>query len=187
MNTSVHSVIECLLLLFLVYGDTTCPGIQQCTLWYKPASYCQLKQFLHSTVISVSGDSSSPWTHQCTLWYNASYCQMKQLIHCTVILWYMTILLPSLQYTSTHFVIQCLLWSGETIHTLYCDLWYRTIPTPPPLLLYTSMHSVIQYLLRSGETINRGFPTKMVHIYYIACLRYTILVGNPQNTLHWYL
>ena len=26
---------------------------------------------------------------------------------------------------------------------------------------------------------NRGFPTRMVYLYYISCLRYTILVGNP--------
>ena len=26
----------------------------------------------------------------------------------------------------------------------------------------------------------RGFPTRMVYIYYISCLRYTILVGNPR-------
>ena len=29
----------------------------------------------------------------------------------------------------------------------------------------------------------RGFPTRMVYLYYISCLRYTILVGNPQFTL----
>ena len=28
----------------------------------------------------------------------------------------------------------------------------------------------------------RGFPTRMVYLYYILCLRYTILVGNP-----WYM
>ena len=26
----------------------------------------------------------------------------------------------------------------------------------------------------------RGFPTRMVYLYYKSCLRYTILVGNPQ-------
>ena len=26
----------------------------------------------------------------------------------------------------------------------------------------------------------RGFPTTMVYLYYISCLRYTILVGNPR-------
>ena len=26
----------------------------------------------------------------------------------------------------------------------------------------------------------RGFPTRMVYLHYISCLRYTILVGNPQ-------
>ena len=28
--------------------------------------------------------------------------------------------------------------------------------------------------------IFRGFPTRMVYLYYLSCLRYTILVGNPR-------
>ena len=31
------------------------------------------------------------------------------------------------------------------------------------------------------KIIIRGFPTRLVYLYYIACLRYTILVGNPRN------
>ena len=31
----------------------------------------------------------------------------------------------------------------------------------------------------SGD--NRGFPTRIVYLYYISCLRYTILVGIPRN------
>ena len=31
------------------------------------------------------------------------------------------------------------------------------------------------------EEVNWEFPTRMVYLYYIPCLRYTILVGNPQN------
>ena len=31
-----------------------------------------------------------------------------------------------------------------------------------------------------GNTI-RGFPTKMVYFYCMSCLRYTVLVGNPQH------
>ena len=30
---------------------------------------------------------------------------------------------------------------------------------------------------------NRGFPTRMVYLYYISCLRYTILVGNPRSAV----
>ena len=26
-----------------------------------------------------------------------------------------------------------------------------------------------------------GFPTRMVYLYYMSCLRYTILVENPRN------
>ena len=29
-------------------------------------------------------------------------------------------------------------------------------------------------------SVYRGFPTRMVYLYYISCLRYTILVGNPR-------
>ena len=27
----------------------------------------------------------------------------------------------------------------------------------------------------------QGFPTRMVYLHCISCLRYTILVGNPRN------
>ena len=30
---------------------------------------------------------------------------------------------------------------------------------------------------------NRGFPTRMVYLHYMSCLRNTILAGNPQNVL----
>ena len=30
-----------------------------------------------------------------------------------------------------------------------------------------------------------GFPTRMVYLYYISCLRYTILVGNPRVKACW--
>ena len=30
-----------------------------------------------------------------------------------------------------------------------------------------------------GCLIIRGFPTRMVYLHYISCLRYIILVGNP--------
>ena len=36
---------------------------------------------------------------------------------------------------------------------------------------------------------HRGFPTRMVYLYYISSLRYTILVGNPQRFIcssQWY-
>ena len=31
---------------------------------------------------------------------------------------------------------------------------------------------------------NRGFPTRMVYLHYISCLRYAILVGNPWNAFN---
>ena len=32
------------------------------------------------------------------------------------------------------------------------------------------------------KDINRGFPTRMVYLYYIICLRYTILVESPRSS-----
>ena len=45
-----------------------------------------------------------------------------------------------------------------------------------------------KYTLQRGISLDRlqtsrqhrGFPTRMVHLHYISCLRYTILVGNPR-------
>ena len=31
-----------------------------------------------------------------------------------------------------------------------------------------------------GVGLYRGFPTSMVYLHNISCLRYTILVGNPR-------
>ena len=36
-----------------------------------------------------------------------------------------------------------------------------------------------------GISKDRGFPTRMVYLHYILCLRYTILVGNPQYVSTW--
>ena len=35
--------------------------------------------------------------------------------------------------------------------------------------------------IQNNNQTNRGFPTRMVYLYYMPCLRYTILVGNPRN------
>ena len=32
-----------------------------------------------------------------------------------------------------------------------------------------------------------GVPTRMVYLYYISCLRYTILVGNPRFIMKLYV
>ena len=34
-----------------------------------------------------------------------------------------------------------------------------------------------------GRGANRGFPTRMVYLCYISCLKYTNLAGNPRNAL----
>ena len=47
--------------------------------------------------------------------------------------------------------------------------------------------TIYSHTLRLTQTVShthtcsyRGFPTRMVYLYYISYLRYTILVGNPQ-------
>ena len=45
-------------------------------------------------------------------------------------------------------------------------------------LLFTCVVQSADFLLWS-----RGFPTRMVHLYYVSCLRYTILVGNPRSAI----
>ena len=47
-----------------------------------------------------------------------------------------------------------------------CFLWFT---------ISTSAHDLS---LHSG--VFQGFPNRMVHLYYISCLRYTILVGEPS-------
>ena len=52
--------------------------------------------------------------------------------------------------------------------------------------IYTSVY-VCQIIAIEVHTSNmlwvyRGFPTRTQYLYYISCLRYTILVGNPQYT-----
>ena len=40
---------------------------------------------------------------------------------------------------------------------------------------------VLLLMLFFFQFTNQGFPTRMVYLYYISCLGYTILVGNPRN------
>ena len=42
-------------------------------------------------------------------------------------------------------------------------------------------HTHRHKLVEKRENKNRGFPPRKVHLHYISCLRYTILVGNPRN------
>ena len=48
-------------------------------------------------------------------------------------------------------------------------------------ILTLVQHSEHKILCNRGRLIAfRGLPTRMVYLYYISCLRYTILAGNPQ-------
>ena len=63
------------------------------------------------------------------------------------------------------------------VWTLFCQLFLTHLPG---LLLSTvSVHLLLTLLLSAY----RGFPTRKVYLYYISCLRYTILVGNHRYTL----
>ena len=54
-----------------------------------------------------------------------------------------------------------------------------------PLILVskgrTPFYLFIFFLKFRTTLSDRGFPTRMVYLYYISCLRYTILVGNPRK------
>ena len=43
--------------------------------------------------------------------------------------------------------------------------------------------SLIPLSLHQFQEAYRGFPTRMVYLYYISCMRYTIMVGNPRTFL----
>ena len=40
------------------------------------------------------------------------------------------------------------------------------------------LHKLKQIQTMGFSEVYRGFPTRMVYLHYISCLRYTILVGN---------
>ena len=50
-------------------------------------------------------------------------------------------------------------------------------------LLYIMLE--IHHSGREPSVFNTVFPARMVYLYYISCLRYTILVGNPQYSTHF--
>ena len=69
---------------------------------------------------------------------------------------------------------------------LYCKLathsWFgRHAATPTGCLIEMFQHFGMTSAFCLWEFTNRGFPTRMVYLKYISCLRYTTLVGNPRN------
>ena len=50
-----------------------------------------------------------------------------------------------------------------------------------PKTFTATIQEVFKNAQLEEKRINRGFPTRMVYLYYISCLRYTILAGNPRN------
>ena len=100
----------------------------------------------------------------------------------------------------------CLSWRGKKGETCW---WLHSVSWRHPLLdcwslscgpcwqmrvcfdLLRHMRRKVSYLsnfsvsaqdstVQLGKSTYRGFPTRMVYLYYILCLRYTILVGNPR-------
>ena len=56
----------------------------------------------------------------------------------------------------------CMCFTSFRLHALFLDLMF------------------IMHVFYIFPFIFRGFPTRMVYLYYISCLRYTFLVGNPR-------
>ena len=60
-------------------------------------------------------------------------------------------------------------------------------------LLYTCLYINVTFLFVLAEPVYiivcvcRGFPTRMVYLYYISCLRYNILVGNPRCYMYMFI
>ena len=52
--------------------------------------------------------------------------------------------------------------------------------------IYKYEHTKAHRAKYTAHVVYRGFPTRMVYLYYISCLRYTILVGNPRYVTHIY-
>ena len=64
---------------------------------------------------------------------------------------------------------------------IYTHLWTHAMAATKDFqtAIHTGRHS-----LRFITLLFRGFLIRIVYLYYISCLKYTILVGNPQFVLH---
>ena len=65
----------------------------------------------------------------------------------------------------------CILYTGWFLSLCLCLACLLIAVLNNMLLVWVGVLSVWPY---------RGFPTRTVYLYYMSCLRYTILVGNPR-------
>ena len=83
----------------------------------------------------------------------------------------------------------------EDKNTAVCPTVERYTQTLEPLLAcgvpylrIKAQHIQRTYRCRKQEWLSfQGFPTRMVYLHYISCLRYTILVGNPRLMLYVFM
>ena len=62
-------------------------------------------------------------------------------------------------------------------------VWNRRISKIPDQNGISRLHNRLEIYHFGTESSNyyQGFPTRMVYLYYMSCLRYTILVRNPRH------
>ena len=74
------------------------------------------------------------------------------------------------------------LWTHSSLRTISIvrgggiEVSYITEPINEVVMSYLDLHQLATLQFR-------GFPTRMVYLDYITCLRYSILVGNPRFVL----
>ena len=73
-----------------------------------------------------------------------------------------------------HITLVTKLWCYLT-HFVDHGIWSSGVFCHIPFTYFLSDMSHVLFV-----SFYRGFPTRMVYLYYISCLRYTILAGNPR-------
>ena len=114
-------------------------------------------------------------------WTNSSLQQWQYLTVPTTLLLYKTN-----PYTSVmHYVVRCLSLLLP-LGPICLEMQMSKLEIHPPTALGEKKKKKKHTCLLYSPTY-QGFPTRMVHLYYISCLRYIILVRNPRYNLHVFL
>ena len=77
-------------------------------------------------------------------------------------------------------------WQRPSLVHLFRSEWHHSLvhlyryDRNSLVCLYRSDSQSLLRWHRSNTLLYRGFPTRMVYLYYIWCLRYTIPAGNPR-------
>ena len=136
-------------------------------------SLVNLSNVFQLTTSGVNTDAST-WllpsdllhTYSQTLDRMANFSQSKQVFSCNPMrgLW-------ESRYKTSQVYFTCLLASKPP----------RNACMPATLGHFQTMHLQANLGKQTDLGSNWGFPTRMVYLHYISCLRYAILVGNPRN------